>query len=522
MSAKEQAAKTQRDWRERYNERSQELEKLEERYDEHTDLLQRLVTRISLNEDPEDKEFHRAVTSLRRKLKGNKTPLDELNEGLGELDKILLAQDEEHPNASDSKRPKNKDEKEGFWSRIFSGKQDEEAESQEDKSTLASLPTAGAHEVSENIDTPSSPAHPKLEIDNPEQAPGYGIIADRIGITLNNLLNQLSFPEIASRKAERLRTRIAKRINWYELPPTLEDLSALIISVVGKGQREFDTFLSSLNEQLKQINTFFEHQEDHDESWLALNQNFGDLIKQQSESLENVSKDTDDIDNIKRSIVTYVEEISIATADALTKGQRLSEANKPQLQKLQKRLDSLEKESDGLRNMLKEERSRALTDVLTGLPNRESFDERIQMELDRFERYGEKGLLVIGDIDHFKEINDTYGHLSGDKALQIIAKELKRRLRKADFIGRYGGEEFAIILPHTDIETGIQVIDKARERLASMPFHFRESDVSITMSFGIACFEKGMKGSKLFDRADKALYNAKAEGRNNVQQWQND
>ena len=185
-------------------------------------------------------------------------------------------------------------------------------------------------------------------------------------------------------------------------------------------------------------------------------------------------------------------------------------------------LEEMEKESIEIRERLQEEHRRATTDALTGLPNREAFDERYAMEFERWRRYGKPATLVVGDVDKFKQINDNYGHLSGDKVLQIMAKEIVTRIRKTDFVARYGGEEFVLILPETDEDTAFEVIDKTREMIGRLPFHFREEKIQITMSFGIVAFDTVDSPEELFERADQALYRAKNAGRNQVVKWQQD
>ncbi|WP_197479317.1 GGDEF domain-containing protein, partial [Oleiphilus sp. HI0132] len=99
----------------------------------------------------------------------------------------------------------------------------------------------------------------------------------------------------------------------------------------------------------------------------------------------------------------------------------------------------------------------------------------------------------------------------------IIAKEIQNRIRKTDFVARYGGEEFVIILPETDLQTAKQVIEKVREMIGRLPFHFRDEKIQITMSFGLSVFEEGLDQGQLFERADSALYQAKENGRNRAE-----
>lgn len=124
--------------------------------------------------------------------------------------------------------------------------------------------------------------------------------------------------------------------------------------------------------------------------------------------------------------------------------------------------------------------------------------------------------LAVADIDFFKNINDSYGHLAGDKVLKIIARELVSRLREKDFIGRYGGEEFVIIMPDTRPADAEHVLNKLRLAIAAIPFHFEERQIQITISFGVVEALREDSPETIFDRADKALYKAKENGRNRV------
>src|SRR5690606_317078 len=118
----------------------------------------------------------------------------------------------------------------------------------------------------------------------------------------------------------------------------------------------------------------------------------------------------------------------------------------------------MEKETQQLSAKLEEQRQQALLDPLTGLANRAAWNARSELEYARIQRNHSSLLLSIIDIDHFKRINDTYGHLAGDKVLKIIAQELKKRLRKTDFIARFGGEEYVILLPDTPLQNGYELL----------------------------------------------------------------
>ena len=126
--------------------------------------------------------------------------------------------------------------------------------------------------------------------------------------------------------------------------------------------------------------------------------------------------------------------------------------------------------------------------------------------------------MAVLDIDHFKRINDGYGHLAGDRVLKIIAGELNRRLRKTDFMARFGGEEFVLLVPATPLEGGLQLLETLRSAVEACPFHFKGEPVTITLSAGIAEFRDGESAETAFERADQALYRAKGAGRNRIEQ----
>ena len=124
--------------------------------------------------------------------------------------------------------------------------------------------------------------------------------------------------------------------------------------------------------------------------------------------------------------------------------------------------------------------------------------------------------MATWDVDHFKQINDSYGHAAGDKVLKIVAECLANSLRSVDFIARYGGEEFVMILPGSTLEQAMDVADRIREAVAKLGFHVSGKPLRITISCGVSALREGDTAASAFERADQALYRAKAEGRNRV------
>jgi diguanylate cyclase (GGDEF)-like protein len=163
--------------------------------------------------------------------------------------------------------------------------------------------------------------------------------------------------------------------------------------------------------------------------------------------------------------------------------------------------------------MLKKQVSR---DGMTHLYNHHHFREILQREISRAERYKNPLSLIMADIDDFKAINDTFGHIVGDRVIKTVAGCLKQELRQSDYVARYGGEEFAVILPETEINGGSQVAERIREAIDSLRINHEDNSIHVTMSFGIFSLHPGEKISldELIKKADSALYQAKNQGKN--------
>lgn len=160
----------------------------------------------------------------------------------------------------------------------------------------------------------------------------------------------------------------------------------------------------------------------------------------------------------------------------------------------------------------------AFLDPLTALPNRRYFDEVVKKEVAQIRRSARQSCLIILDVDHFKNVNDTFGHTTGDEVLCQMAKLLQNSLRQTDMIARFGGEEFIILLPDTQLASGGQVADKLRQQIENRIFRAEGHAIRITASFGVAQLRLPQRmPSNYYAECDKALYQAKQKGRNRVE-----
>jgi len=351
--------------------------------------------------------------------------------------------------------------------------------------------------------------------DSPE--PAFSVVAERVEATLSNLLDNLHLPEQHQPQLQTLRARIQHGLNWYELVPVLDDLAMLMIAFSDQGQRDFESYLQTLNERLSamQENLLAAHQ-GHSEGRDAA-QALDEELREQVGGLQHSMRQATDLTSLKKVVEARLDGL-LDTVDTYRQ-QRSQQEQKlgERLQQLVSRVGSLEQAARGLRGHLEEQRQKALQDPLTGLPNRAAWNERLDLEFARWERYGGDLLLAVLDVDHFKRVNDGYGHLAGDRVLKIIGSELRKRLRKTDFIARFGGEEFVVLLPNTPYEAGQQLMDALRDSISNCPFHFKGERVVITLSAGLTAFGQDDTTERAFERADGALYRAKNAGRNRVE-----
>jgi diguanylate cyclase (GGDEF)-like protein len=155
-------------------------------------------------------------------------------------------------------------------------------------------------------------------------------------------------------------------------------------------------------------------------------------------------------------------------------------------------------------------------DGLTQVFNRRYLLEQLDREASRSKRYRRELSLILFDIDHFKQINDNYGHLAGDYVLKQLATVVKGKIRREDILARYGGEEFAIVLPEIDAPNAVSFAEKVRKLVEKAPFKFEETKIAVTVSVGVATCAETDDAASLIKRTDEKLYEAKGAGRNCV------
>ncbi|MEO6679222.1 MAG: diguanylate cyclase [Pseudomonas sp.] len=364
------------------------------------------------------------------------------------------------------------------------------------------------------------PEHPEQDIlyalpDSPE--PSYSSVATHIEQTLLGLLDDLTLPERHRPQAEAMRERLQNGLNWYELLPILDDLATLMLAITDSGQHEFEAYLQQLNERLESFQSNLQAASDGHADNRSAAREMDTQIREQVDGLQTSMQDAADLEDLKHVLENHLEGL-LGTMDQHQKQRDEREQEvAARLQGLAERVAHMEQEALGYREHLEEQRQKALIDPLTGLPNRAAWSERLEHEIEQWQRHGNTLMLAMLDLDHFKRINDNYGHLAGDKVLKIIASVLRKRLRGSDFIARFGGEEFVLLMPSTVPAAGAKLLETLRASIEACPFHFKGERVTVTISMGLAAFKPGEHSDMVLKRADQALYRAKNAGRNRVE-----
>ncbi|HEB77476.1 MAG TPA: GGDEF domain-containing protein [Methylothermaceae bacterium] len=328
---------------------------------------------------------------------------------------------------------------------------------------------------------------------------------------LRQILAEIEIPLELTEEKERLTTLLHQS---GSIETVLEGTARLLSAInerLRHEQTEIERFLEQLSGRLQTLES-----QTHDVGRLFLGGDrlWEDKLSAQVDHLRLQTIEETDLQALKKIVAERLNAIG-AHLQALREAEerRNLEAER-KIVEMSRRLRELEQESDDLRQRLRLAHQQALHDPLTSLPNRQAVDERIAQEFARWRRFGEPFSMLLWDIDHFKQINDRFGHRAGDKALRIVAQILRDGIRKVDFVGRYGGEEFLMLLPETDSQGALKLAEKLRKAVETCGFNSRGKPVPITISCGISCVQEGDTPQSLFERVDKALYMAKQQGRN--------
>ena len=239
---------------------------------------------------------------------------------------------------------------------------------------------------------------------------------------------------------------------------------------------------------------------------ISQNEEFGEILETVMTELRDAD-DRDGVENIRWAVIREIEKLMQGHNELADK-----------LDNTHHYLQLIESDSRELTDELTRVRLLSLTDELTSLPNRRAFMRRLEDEVARVQRYGFPLSFALMDLDHFKEINDEYGHAAGDEVLRVYSKNILSVFRHHDMVARYGGEEFAVLLPNTDADGAIRALNKVKRRSAETRWQCNGTVARVpSFSAGVSLFKPGESATAFIERADKALYRAKRLGRDRIE-----
>jgi diguanylate cyclase len=379
--------------------------------------------------------------------------------------------------------------------------------------------------VDEDISDPSEPTP------LPKEEPVTKLIGiDDIALSLSNLdpgllsklhdelqrlITELDFQGPAADKLASIRQRLLNGVSCPDLPPLCLELIALIIEGARYERAQSFAFVHAMGEKMQISNAELQNCLTSAQNFAREDQTQDQKLTDQLRQLRQLFSNSDSLVEIKRIAPAHLVIMDSVLQDRALR-QRKEQELLNQVAALTEQLKNTEQEASDYKNRLNRQQQRLQVDTLTQLHNRSALDERLAVEYKRWLRYQSPLCLAIVDVDHFKLINDQFGHLAGDKALKVIARALSTALRDTDFVARFGGEEFVVLLPGIS-EDSIQLpLEKLRNVIKGIPFRFKDDRISISISLGATLFRSGDRITDAFERADKALYEAKNTGRDRI------
>ncbi|WP_271272186.1 GGDEF domain-containing protein [Aliamphritea hakodatensis] len=339
----------------------------------------------------------------------------------------------------------------------------------------------------------------------------------QVEMELVTLIKSLYIPKSDQPDAKALIKQIRSGVSLKGLSDIFQNLTQLIVSVASRSSSDFEDYLVNLNSQLSEVQIFLTESHKDEVANGKETDQLNTLIRRDVKAIHQAVTDSSDINQLKLQVSSQLKSIVKSMDDFRSHEEAREKALEERYVAMNDRLQQMETESMQVRARIEAERTKAMTDPLTMLPNRAAYDEKIAAEFERWKRYQQFFSVAVCDLDFFKKVNDTYGHLAGDKVLRLVANILTNKCRSTDFVTRFGGEEFVILMPSTTSAEAAQAVDKIRHSIENSPFNFHGKSVTITMSFGVAEIEDADSIESLFNRADKALYTAKKNGRNRVE-----
>jgi len=334
------------------------------------------------------------------------------------------------------------------------------------------------------------------------------------------LIDKLQLEETMLAELERLRSDIAASNDPTGLPEQAEALAGLLNQDHQLRDAQLAAVRQLLTQVTAQLGEFAQHLEraDADQTdGASARQTLDRNLNCEIDALGTHLQSAPDLSSLQTEIQLRMKAISMHLKNFHEQEDARARVWQSRSEQMDRRINELERSAQDMEVNLRKEHQLASTDPLTGIANRLVFEQRLAQVCKQATQPGAKACLLMLDIDHFKQINDQYGHAAGDRALRIVVRQLRAVLRPDDLLARYGGEEFAVILSGAGVQAGVQKGESLRRQIENTSFRGKQKPVRITLCCGVTSVRDGDTAATAFARADRALYLAKDHGRNRVE-----
>ena len=500
-------------WKQKYL----ELLASDEKQTTYTQLLERSLGRLALVAEGIDSALDKQLHALRRELRSQKN-VEQISDILEKIQQCINLMDES---------PQSSDASELLRHLLLSISFPADSQPRVDN-LLIQLKDASSHQARELL--PESVNLLESIISKASVTPvveknrsgllqklGFSKVNTEISLLLCGMIDNLQIPEMFNDQLQEIKAQLQTEPAKKKLPTIIDSLTSLINALGAQAQLqqlEYRAFLATLSDRINELDDLLRLTVKDDEEAFQQRQKISQKV---DAGLDDIYKQID-VTSEPRELKSIIRQRLTALCGAVDEYRNADQTryyqSQQEIKKLTDRLQELEAETKSLQDGIRKAHEMVRKDTLTGISNRQALMDALETEYIRWQRYKHPLSLVVWDIDNFKQINDSLGHLAGDKILIRIAEILSTSTREIDFVARYGGEEVVGIFPATALADTEVLANKIREEINNTRFLYDAKPVPITVSAGVATFHQGDNTEKVFNRADTALFRAKKQGRN--------
>jgi len=362
------------------------------------------------------------------------------------------------------------------------------------------------------VETKSAPPGAPVVI-----VPTASAVTDEIVMLLRALVRRLAemppLAETAATLTRRLEIGVPEG-GWEPFLRSVADAVGQVVTALEAQRRELENFLEQVTQQLSEFENWAKWQTDAAQSRRNDTAGLEQTVQVEMQVLDQEVASSPDLAYLKTRVQARLDGVAQQLREFRHKEQRRHAEDERRTTELRGEIAKLKGRTAELAEICAEQEARLMIDSLTNTHSRYAYERRLDEEFQRWQRHGQPLSFSIWDIDLFKRINDSYGHDAGDRLLRGVADLFGGNKRAEDFLARIGGEEFVLLLPMTSLEAAKNVAEKLRAAVEHAVFRHHGAPVPVTISCGLTEFRAGDTPTSVYERADRALYEAKAAGRN--------